>query len=237
MKHSYARNVIKHVFDLLKGQWAILRRKSYYPLQVQCRTILACYLMHNLINREMTNCEDIDNVEGEDSAYVTTTARDDIQYIETTNEWSQWWDKLAKYGNIVPYPQTCIDEEGGGHYCQVFSGVGTHWGMKSNNDHRRNVEASVQWVRLDDDAKYIIVKNKVFENWVRSHPVVKGLLNKPFLYYDKLAYVFRRDRATGHFAKTFANIESNEPVRYEGFDMLNGNEEFPSIYSHEIDIF
>ncbi|KAA0041773.1 retrotransposon protein [Cucumis melo var. makuwa] len=61
MKHSSARNVIERAFGVLKGRWAILRGKSYYPLQVQCRTILAY-----------------------------------IQYIETTNEWSQWHDDLVE---------------------------------------------------------------------------------------------------------------------------------------------
>ncbi|KAA0042466.1 retrotransposon protein [Cucumis melo var. makuwa] len=54
MKHSLARNVIERPFDVFKGHWAILRGKSYYPLQVQCRSILACCLLHDLINREMT---------------------------------------------------------------------------------------------------------------------------------------------------------------------------------------
>ncbi|KAA0047703.1 retrotransposon protein [Cucumis melo var. makuwa] len=59
----------------------------------------------------------------------------------------------------------------------------------------------------------------------------KGLLNKPFLYYDELTYVFGRDRVTGRFAETFADVESNDPGGYEGFDIANGNEEFPHVYS------
>ncbi|KAA0055440.1 retrotransposon protein [Cucumis melo var. makuwa] len=93
MKHSSARNVIERAFGVLKGRWVILRGKSYYPLQVQCRTILACCLLHNLINRKMTYCDDVD--EG-DSTYTTTVASEDIQYIETKNEWSQWRDELAE---------------------------------------------------------------------------------------------------------------------------------------------
>ncbi|KAA0049674.1 retrotransposon protein [Cucumis melo var. makuwa] len=93
MKHSLARNVIEPAFGVLKGRWAILRGKSYYPLQVQCRTILACVLLHNLINREMTYCEHVDDVDEGDSTYRTTK---DIHYIETTNEWSQWRDELAE---------------------------------------------------------------------------------------------------------------------------------------------
>ncbi|KAA0063060.1 retrotransposon protein [Cucumis melo var. makuwa] len=96
MKHSSARNVIDRAFGVLKGRWAILRGKSYYPLQVQCRTILACALLHNLINRKMTYCDDVEDEDEGDSTYATTTASEDIQYIETTNEWSQWRDDLAE---------------------------------------------------------------------------------------------------------------------------------------------
>ena len=79
MKHSSTRNVIGRAFGVLKGRWVILHGKSYYPLQVQYRTILACCLLHNLINREMTNCDDINDVNEEDSAYATTTTPEDIQ--------------------------------------------------------------------------------------------------------------------------------------------------------------
>ncbi|KAA0052253.1 retrotransposon protein [Cucumis melo var. makuwa] len=96
MKHSLERNMIERAFGLLKGRWAILRGKSYYPLQVQCCTILACCVPYNLMNREMTNCEDIYDFEEGGSAYTTTTAVDDIQYIEITYEWSQWRKELAE---------------------------------------------------------------------------------------------------------------------------------------------
>ena len=33
IKYSSARTVIKRAFSLFKGRWAILRRKSYYPVQ------------------------------------------------------------------------------------------------------------------------------------------------------------------------------------------------------------
>ncbi|TYK15952.1 retrotransposon protein [Cucumis melo var. makuwa] len=37
---------------------------------------------------EMTYCDDVDDVDDGDSTYTTTTASEDIHYIETTNEWS-----------------------------------------------------------------------------------------------------------------------------------------------------
>ncbi|KAA0060132.1 retrotransposon protein [Cucumis melo var. makuwa] len=63
----------------------------------------------------------------------------------------------------------------------------------------------------------------------QSHPAAKGLLNRPFPYYDELTYVFGRDRATDRFAETFADVESNEPGGYDKFDMGDGNEEFPPV--------
>jgi hypothetical protein len=53
MKHYLARNVIERCFGLLKGRWAILRTKSFYPVKIQCRIITACCLLHNHIRREM----------------------------------------------------------------------------------------------------------------------------------------------------------------------------------------
>ena len=85
MKRSFARNVIEQAFDLLKCRWAILRGKSYYPIQVQCRTIMACCLLHNLINHEMTNVDFVEDVDKGDSTY-TTIGGDDIQFIENSKE-------------------------------------------------------------------------------------------------------------------------------------------------------
>ncbi|KAL0556675.1 hypothetical protein IC582_005190 [Cucumis melo] len=44
----------------------------------------------------------------------------------------------------------------------------------------------------NDDVKCIIAERDVLDNWIRTHPVAKGLLNKPFLHYDKLSYVFEK---------------------------------------------
>ncbi|KAA0062283.1 retrotransposon protein [Cucumis melo var. makuwa] len=64
-----------------------------------------------------------------------------------------------------------------------------------------------------------------------------GLLNESFSYYDELTYVFDRDRATGRFAETFADVGSNEPGGgYDRFDMGDGNEDFQPVYSQGIDL-
>ncbi|KAA0055573.1 retrotransposon protein [Cucumis melo var. makuwa] len=38
------------------------------------------------------------------------------------------------------------------------------------------------------------------------------------------------------FAETFVNVRLNEPAVYEGYDMPDGNDELPSMYSQGIDI-
>ena len=52
MKHSSCKNVIERAFGLLKGRWTILRRKSYYDMNVQCKIIIECFILHNFIKRE-----------------------------------------------------------------------------------------------------------------------------------------------------------------------------------------
>ncbi|KAA0037840.1 retrotransposon protein [Cucumis melo var. makuwa] len=94
IKYSSARNVIKRAFSLFKGRWAILRRKSYYPVQVQCRTIMACCLLYNLINWKMNYIDELDDEDDGDSTHATTRG-DEITYIEPSNEWTEWRDTLA----------------------------------------------------------------------------------------------------------------------------------------------
>ncbi|KAL0534916.1 hypothetical protein IC582_029216 [Cucumis melo] len=89
----------------------------------------------------------------------------------------------------------------------------------------------------NDEEKCIIAEKELFDNWVRSHPAAKGLMNKPSPYYDELTYVFGCDRATGRFAETFADVGSNEPSGgYDRFDMGDGNEDFLPVYSQGIDL-
>ncbi|KAL0544588.1 hypothetical protein IC582_019705 [Cucumis melo] len=73
--------------------------------------------------------------------------------------------------------------------------------------------------------------------WLWSYLAVKELLNKPFPYYEELTYVFGRNRATGRFIETFADVGSNKPGGgYDRFDMGDGNKDFPPVYSQGIDL-
>uniref|UniRef100_A0A9I9EJW8 Myb/SANT-like domain-containing protein n=1 Tax=Cucumis melo TaxID=3656 RepID=A0A9I9EJW8_CUCME len=69
----------------------------------------------------------------------------------------------------------------------------------------------------NDERKCIVAEKEVFDDWVKSHSAAKGLLNKSFVHYDELSYVFGKDHATGGRAESFANIGSNDPAGYDVF--------------------
>lgn len=53
--NSSARNVVERAFKTFRGWWVvILQGKSFYLVQIQCRIIIACCLLHNLIYKEMS---------------------------------------------------------------------------------------------------------------------------------------------------------------------------------------
>ncbi|KAA0045312.1 retrotransposon protein [Cucumis melo var. makuwa] len=43
----------------------------------------------------MTNVDDLENIDEGDLAYASPIEGDNVHYIETLNEWTQWWDDLA----------------------------------------------------------------------------------------------------------------------------------------------
>ncbi|XVF57755.1 hypothetical protein PTKIN_Ptkin07bG0007700 [Pterospermum kingtungense] len=57
----------------------------------------------------------------------------------------------------------------------------------------------------NDSEKCVTAPKDIFHDWVRSHPYAKGLRNKPFPFFEELAKIFGRDRATGEGAETAAD--------------------------------
>ncbi|KAA0037133.1 retrotransposon protein [Cucumis melo var. makuwa] len=128
---------------------------------------------------------DIDDDDKGDSVYAMTTAIDNIQYIETTNEWSQRWDKLAE----AMFIEWQLEED---TLVKCLMELVSTDGWKSDN--------ACNGFEWSDEAKCIITEKEVFDNW-----------------------------AMGRFAETFADVRSNEPVGYKGFDMPDGNDKFLSM--------
>ena len=91
MKHSAARNVIERCFGLLKLRCAILRSPCFYPIKTQCKIILACCLLHNLIKREMC----VDPLEQELDVQDHQVIGEPITIIEPSDQWSAWRRNFA----------------------------------------------------------------------------------------------------------------------------------------------
>ncbi|KAL4018312.1 hypothetical protein IC575_021903 [Cucumis melo] len=280
MKHSYTHNVIERAFGVLKGQWTILQGKSYYLVEVQCRTILACCFLHNLINRKMTNFDIEDNIDEVDSTHATTVV-DDIHYIETSNEWSQWRDDLAEemftdwvMTSSLRLPKHSWTKEEEAGLVELVNAGG--WRSENGtfrpgylnqlarmmafkilgcNIHASTIDSRIKLMKRmfhaltemrgpmcsgfgwNDEKKCIVAEKEVFDDWVKNHPVAKGLLNKSFVHYDELSYVFGKDRATGGRAESFADIGSNDPAGYDAFAAdAAPDTDFPPMYSQGLNM-
>lgn len=100
MRHARARNIIERAFGRLKGRWAILRSPSFFPMKTQCRIIMACALLHNLILQNMP----IDPVDMDEQLMQETLEDMDgevdqpefITSISTSNEWTNFRNGLAQ---------------------------------------------------------------------------------------------------------------------------------------------
>ncbi|KAA0063430.1 putative nuclease HARBI1 [Cucumis melo var. makuwa] len=124
-----------------KGRWTILRGKSYYPVDVQCRTIMACCLLHNLISREMTNSEIIDDLDEGDSTYATTGEWQVCHEHRNThglkrkkqNLLSAWWNwfQLGDGGPIMGHFD--LDRPTGSR-SETFADVGSNVPNMFNDD-------------------------------------------------------------------------------------------------------
>ena len=55
LRRSKACNIIERAFAVLKMRWGILRSASFYPIKIQIRIIMCCFLLHNFIRGEMNN--------------------------------------------------------------------------------------------------------------------------------------------------------------------------------------
>uniref|UniRef100_A0A9I9E4L1 Retrotransposon protein n=1 Tax=Cucumis melo TaxID=3656 RepID=A0A9I9E4L1_CUCME len=79
----------------------------------------------------------------------------------------------------------------------------------------------------NDEQKCIVAEKEVFDNWVKSHPTAKGLLNKSFPHYDELS---------GR-AESFANIGLNDPAGYEPFAVdATPDTDFQPMYSQGLNM-
>ncbi|KAK8574559.1 hypothetical protein V6N12_062249 [Hibiscus sabdariffa] len=75
----------------------------------------------------------------------------------------------------------------------------------------------------------------VFDDWVRSHPTAAGLRNKSFPFFDDLAQIFGKERATGAAAETAADAVENLVVEDNIFLDAHNVEDEGVKYSESIE--
>ncbi|XP_047974781.1 protein ALP1-like [Salvia hispanica] len=99
MRHTRARNVIERAFAVLKMRWGILRSAAFYPVKVQIRLIMACFLLHNYVRGAMLS----DPIElAMDGGHVDNDLESEavenefVDTVEPTTEWNTHRDALAQ---------------------------------------------------------------------------------------------------------------------------------------------
>ncbi|XP_057791972.1 uncharacterized protein LOC131008888 [Salvia miltiorrhiza] len=98
MRHTKARNCIERAFGIMKMRWGILRSTTYYPVKVQNRLIMACFLLNNFIRSQMVNdpleqqFDDIANMEAEAGPDVDEF----VDSVEVSREWNASRDAIAQ---------------------------------------------------------------------------------------------------------------------------------------------
>lgn len=99
LRHTKARNIIERAFAVLKMRWGILRSPSFYPLKVQIRLIMCCFLLHNFIRGEMAVDPIEQQLEGLFEHFHTGEEPEDIEYVdvvEPSSEWNQYREAMAR---------------------------------------------------------------------------------------------------------------------------------------------
>ncbi|KAK9289277.1 hypothetical protein L1049_017753 [Liquidambar formosana] len=76
----------------------------------------------------------------------------------------------------------------------------------------------------NEEDTMVQAEKAVFDLWVKTHPVAKGLRNKPFPHYDTLLEIFGKDRANGLGATTPATEE--EAIEAAAANECNASTQF-----------
>ncbi|XP_057764994.1 uncharacterized protein LOC130985849 [Salvia miltiorrhiza] len=97
LRHSKARNIIERSFGVMKMRWGILRSTSYYPIVIQNRIIMACFIINNFIRSEMT----VDPIEEQfnnltvEMEFAEQDHGEFIDAVEASPAWNAQRDDLA----------------------------------------------------------------------------------------------------------------------------------------------
>ncbi|KAH6763061.1 hypothetical protein C2S52_020494 [Perilla frutescens var. hirtella] len=97
LKHSKAQNVIERAFGIMKMRWGILRSTTYYPIKIQNKLMMCCFLLNNLIRSQMN----IDSIEQHfdilvnDEGALGENGDEFVDTVESSPEWNATRDHIA----------------------------------------------------------------------------------------------------------------------------------------------
>ncbi|KAH6826465.1 hypothetical protein C2S53_014319 [Perilla frutescens var. hirtella] len=96
LKYSKARNAIERAFGIMKMRWGILRGTTYYPIKIQNRLMMCCFLLNNFIRSQMN----IDPIEQHFDMLVNEGALGEngdefVDTVESSPEWNAARDHIA----------------------------------------------------------------------------------------------------------------------------------------------
>ncbi|KAL8556682.1 hypothetical protein ACS0TY_004217 [Phlomoides rotata] len=229
MKHSRARNVIECTFGLLKMRWGILRSPSWYPIQTHNQIIMACFLIHNYIRKEMA----IDPIEQHLDDWLNRQATGEgqsslLSAISKMDGSGRGGLGDGEKGKNVRSRRSWSKIEEEALVLCLIEIVNNGW--KSDNGFRagfqRELEKGMRALMPGTDLLDIPHINSKIHQWKKDYgslfdalpksgadPHVKGMRFKSWPYYLQWQDIFGRDRSTGEHAAAAIDIV-NDMLRY-----------------------
>ncbi|KAK5843288.1 hypothetical protein PVK06_005740 [Gossypium arboreum] len=241
LRHSSLRITIERVFGILKKRLRVLDAEPFWNFQTQVDIVLACCIIHNHIMgvdpSDLLNYGLYEELEF-DLIIPTLTEREER---EEAREWStkrdeitqtKWTDYMArnirigkgnKEGTSKQFRWTKPME----HLFLEILAEEAQKGNKPSNTFKavsfnRVVVAIFERFQVQCDAKHV-------ENHLRTaHKKYEPFLNKSIDHYDEMALAVGKDKATGSFARTFADIDLDD-ANQDSVPIDGDNEEIEEV--------
>ncbi|KAK9989287.1 hypothetical protein SO802_029526 [Lithocarpus litseifolius] len=203
LQHSSLRTTIKRGFGVLKKRFRVLDAEPFWSFETQGKVVLACCVIHN-------------HIMGVDPAdYIMEAAMN--QEAAKGNKPSNTF-KAGSFALVAKEISAQFGVECHPSYVEYrLRTLKTMW--KDVQNLRK--KSGFGW---DDNLKMITCDAKTYQEEVMAHRKHADYLNKKIEMYDELAIVVGKDMATGSFAKSYVDIDT-EQDNAESTEMVGDNGE------------
>ncbi|XP_026419492.1 uncharacterized protein LOC113315431 [Papaver somniferum] len=227
MKHCRARNVIERVFGLLKMRWAILRSPSWYPVNIHCRFIMACCLIHNLIRKEMPMDEFLEEDNYEDGTVNLVSPQESrmIEFVDSSDYWAVQRKELADQMKVMAPHRSWVEAKDN-VLVDILTELTLDGKWKSDTGFKSGYLKVIEQklteklptcglttTNIDSRIK-TLKKHAMAINEMMFSYKCKGTVWESIPHLDALVEIFAKDRANGKGAASLA--EELEEIEKEG---------------------